>query len=103
MHVVRTYVRMYDCMYVIWMKELNQCQIHRCNVRKSLFLHHSSQNLDNLCDVLEGLCLNGGTCVEQGEPTDRNVACECLPEYTGLICEGNIKEVASHVNKTKII
>ncbi|KAJ8039806.1 hypothetical protein HOLleu_13922 [Holothuria leucospilota] len=52
-----------------------------------LFYLHGVPAQDTLCDVFEGLCLNGGTCVEQGEPTDRNIACECLPEYTGLICE----------------
>ncbi|KAJ8039802.1 Retrovirus-related Pol polyprotein from type-2 retrotransposable element R2DM [Holothuria leucospilota] len=41
-----------------------------------------------LCSLMSGLCVNGGTCIQQGTDSENsNVACLCTPRFTGLRCE----------------
>jgi len=54
-------------------------------------------NLDRMCQP--NPCMNGGTCVEDGD----KFKCVCLPWTSGNLCEGNVNINKIYTNFIKFL
>ncbi|XP_071841465.1 uncharacterized protein [Apostichopus japonicus] len=88
--VVASITTYYLFLNTIYSIKTKMCWLLVCYALLGVFATSQTQTVgsSNLCELSEGICMNGGTCVQQGEEIgNMNIACYCVQGFTGIICQ----------------